>query len=202
VKPIGVLAIQGDFEKHKQMLLKLGQQVVEIRTAEQLLQTDALIIPGGESTTLIKFFNEFGLAQTIRQYAASHPVMGTCAGLIVLAKTVDNPPDDSLGLIDLEVKRNAYGRQRESFVDQIQLNLNGSTSTFTGVFIRAPKIGRYGKDVQILGRHHDDIVMAASANILGCTFHPELTDDTRIHNYFLRVFLKRQNLPAGTSRTN
>lgn len=184
------------------MLLNLGQEVVEVRTAEQLLQTDALIIPGGESTTLIKFFKEFGLDKTIRHYATHHPVMGTCAGLIVLAKSVDSTGDYSLGLIDLEVKRNAYGRQRESFVDQIQINLNGSTSTFTGVFIRAPKIGRLGKNIQILGRHHDDIVMAASDNILVCTFHPELTDDTRIHNYFLKVFLKRQNLPAGVSQTN
>jgi 5'-phosphate synthase pdxT subunit len=202
LKPVGILAIQGDFEKHKQMLLNLGQEVVEVRTAEQLLQTDALIIPGGESTTLIKFFKEFGLDKTIRHYATHHPVMGTCAGLIVLAKSVDSTGDYSLGLIDLEVKRNAYGRQRESFVDQIQINLNGSASTFTGVFIRAPKIGQHGKNIQILGRHHDDIVMAASDNILVCTFHPELTDDTRIHNYFLKVFLKRQNLPAGVSQTN
>ncbi len=191
MKPIGVLAIQGDFVKHKQMLLNLGQEVLEVRTAEQLFQTDALIIPGGESTTLIKLFKEFGLDKIIRNYSTNHPLMGTCAGLIVLAKTVDNLAENSLGLIDLEVKRNAYGRQRESFVDQIQINLNGSTSTFTGVFIRAPKIGQHGKKIQILGRHHDDIVMAASDNILVCTFHPELTDDMRIHNYFIKVFLKK-----------
>ena len=202
MKPIGVLAIQGDFEKHKQMLLSLGQEVAEVRTSEQLMQTDALIIPGGESTTLIKFFKEFGLDKTIRQYATSHPLLGTCAGLIVLARTVDSTGDYSLGLIDLEVRRNAYGRQRESFVDQIQINLNGSSSTFTGVFIRAPKIGQYGKNIRILGRHHDDIVMAAAENILVCTFHPELTDDTRIHNYFIKTMLKRQTLPAGVGRIN
>jgi 5'-phosphate synthase pdxT subunit len=189
VKPVGVLAIQGDFEKHKQMLLRLGREVVEVRTAEQLFNTDALIIPGGESTTLVKFFQEFNMDKSIRQYAVSHPVMGTCAGLIVLAKTVDNMAVNSLGLIDIEVKRNAYGRQKESFVDQIQINLNGAPSTFTGVFIRAPKISRYGKNIKILGKHSDDVVMAAADNILVCTFHPELTDDTRIHNYFLKIFL-------------
>ena len=173
------------------MLLSLGREVLEVRTAEQLFQTDALIIPGGESTTLVKFFKEFALDKAIRQYAINHPLMGTCAGLIVLAKSVDNLPDTFLGLIDIEVKRNAYGRQRESFVDQIQINLNGNPSIFTGVFIRAPKIGQYGKQIQILGRHHDEIVMVASENILVCTFHPELTDDTRIHNYFIKVFLKK-----------
>ena len=199
MKPVGVLAIQGDFEKHRQVLQKLGQQAVEVRTSAQLFQTDALIIPGGESTTLMKFFKESDLDKSIRQYAGQHPVMGTCAGLIVLARSVDGSSENSLGLIDLEVRRNAYGRQRESFVEEIQINLNGSTSGFTGVFIRAPKIERYGTGIQILARHHDDIVMAASANILVCTFHPELTEDTRIHSYFLRVLLKRHNLPAGVS---
>jgi len=190
MQPVGVLAIQGDFEKHKSMLLSLGWEVVEVRTPEQLFATQALIIPGGESTTLVKFFKEFKLDKAIRQYAAAHPVMGTCAGLIVLAKKVDNITSNLLGLIDIEVRRNAYGRQKESFVDQIQINLNGSTSTFEGVFIRAPRISHYDKKIKILGKYKDDVVMAASDNILVCTFHPELTTDTRIHNYFLKFFLK------------
>jgi 5'-phosphate synthase pdxT subunit len=191
VKPIGVLAIQGDFEKHTRMVMRLDRPVLEVRTVEQLFQTDALIIPGGESTTLVKFFKEFALDKAIRQYAIDHPVLGTCAGLIVLARKVDNLPDYALGLIDIEVKRNAYGRQRESFVDQIQINLNGSQSVFTGIFIRAPKIGQYGKQVQILGRHGDEVVMAAAGNILVCSFHPELTEDTRIHDYFIKGILKK-----------
>jgi len=190
---IGVLAIQGDFDKHKRMLQKLGQQVVEIRTADELNKTDALIIPGGESTTLVKFFNEFGLDKSIKQYAGSHPIMGTCAGLIVLAQSADHRSYPSLGLIDVQVKRNAYGRQRESFMDEIQVSLNGTSGTFTGVFIRAPKIDRCGKKIKILGKYKDDIVMAASENILVCTFHPELTDDTRIHEYFLNTFLAKDS---------
>lgn len=195
MKPIGVLAIQGDFEKHKQMLHNLGQEVIEVRTAEELFQTAALIIPGGESTTLVKFFREFGLDKSIREYAAAHALMGTCAGLIVLSRRVDNFAENSLGLIDLEVKRNAYGRQRESFVDQIQINLNGSASVFTGVFIRAPRIASCGDKIKVLGRHHDDTVMASSDNILVCTFHPELTADTRIHEYFINKFVHEQNRP-------
>jgi pyridoxal 5'-phosphate synthase pdxT subunit len=191
MKRIGVLAIQGDFDKHKRMLQTLGQEVTEVRTAEQLLQTDALVIPGGESTTLIKFFDEFRLDAVLQQYAADHPIMGTCAGLIVLARSVDHPRQRSLELIDVDVIRNAYGRQKESFIAEIQVNLNGSASACTGVFIRAPKITRHGRNIRILGRHHDDIVLAASDNILVCTFHPELSNDTRIHAYFINTFLKK-----------
>jgi 5'-phosphate synthase pdxT subunit len=189
---IGVLAIQGDFNKHRQMMQKLGQQVIEVRTTDELNETDALIIPGGESTTLVKFFHDFGLDKAIRQYATNHPVMGTCAGLIVLAQSADHLLYRSLNLIDITVKRNAYGRQRESFIADIQVSLNGTDSGYKGVFIRAPKIDRCGKTIKILGKHNGEIVMAASENILVCTFHPELTDDTRIHQFFLDTFLAKK----------
>jgi 5'-phosphate synthase pdxT subunit len=189
---IGVLAIQGDFDKHRRMLQKLGQQVSEVRTAAELNMTDALIIPGGESTTLVKFFHDFGLGKAIQHYAADHPVMGTCAGLIVLAQSADHLPYRSLNLIDLTVKRNAYGRQRESFTAEIQLSLNGTDSGYQGVFIRAPKIDRCGKTIRILGQYNGEVVMAASGTILVCTFHPELTDDARIHKFFLDAFVTKK----------
>jgi 5'-phosphate synthase pdxT subunit len=186
VKTIGILAIQGDFERHARIIHSMGHQSLEVRTLDELKKTEALIIPGGESTTFIRLFHEFNLCSGIKEYARQHPIMGTCAGLIVLCSETDLLPFEPLGLIDVKVERNAYGRQRESFIDHIQMFLNGSKAeSFEGVFIRAPKISKIGSTVKVLARHKDDIVMVANSNILAATFHPELTGNPKIHQYFI-----------------
>ena len=190
MKNIGILAIQGDFAKHAEMIENIGHNALEIRTREQLWQTEALIIPGGESSTLLKIINRFGLFKEIQEFARTRPIMGTCAGLIILANNADHLDTKSLSLIDIAVSRNAYGRQRDSFVDDISLNLNGRPINFTGIFIRAPKIISQGPDVEVIGMHGDQVVMAVSKNILVCTFHPEMTDDVSVHKYFIDKFLK------------
>jgi 5'-phosphate synthase pdxT subunit len=189
LKKIGVLALQGDFEKHRQILITSGCNPCEVRTADQLNKTDALIIPGGESTTFAKLFDEFNLHSHIQKYAQSRPVLGTCAGLIVLAKKVENFPYPTLGLINITVKRNAYGRQKESFVSDIQVNLIHEKRDYLGIFIRAPKIIKYGNNVEVLAKYNNDIIMVMSKNILACTFHPELTNDPLIHKFFINTFL-------------
>jgi 5'-phosphate synthase pdxT subunit len=190
VKNIGILAIQGDFGKHAQLLSRLGVRIAEVRTEEEINKTDALIIPGGESTTFLKLFREFNLEMSVKEYARKKPIMGTCAGLIILSKEANPLPYKPLGLIDITVERNAYGRQRESFIDDIDLCLNGEPQKFPGVFIRAPKISGTGKNVSVLAHHNDDIVLASSENILVATFHPELTDNDQIHKFFINNFIR------------
>ena len=178
---IGILAIQGDFERHALTITKLGHQAIEVRTKEELDQTTALIIPGGESTTFLTLFNEFKLGDSIIQYAKSKPIMGTCAGLIILAKRADQLSYKTLDLIDIIVERNAYGRQRVS--------LNGQERKFPGVFIRAPRINHVGNGVKILARHKNEPVLVSQNKILVATFHPELTENTDIHGYFISEFM-------------
>jgi len=189
LKNIGILALQGDFAKHIAMVRKTGHNASEVRTSDQLWQTDALIIPGGESSTFLKMINRFNLYTELRSYAQSRPILGTCAGLIILAKNVDNLDAELLELIDITVERNAYGRQKESFIDNVSLSFNGSTKNITGVFIRAPKILSYGPDVNVIGLQKKDVVMAGNKNVLVCTFHPELTDDLSVHKYFIKNYL-------------
>ena len=189
MKQIGILAIQGDFAKHKDMIRSLGHSALEIRIPEQLADTDALIIPGGESTTFVKIFSMSDFTRQIKAYAQNHPIMGTCAGLIILAREVDNLPAEPLNLIDISVARNAYGRQRESFIDKVSISLNGTSQEFGGVFIRAPKIIQTGLAVKIMGTHNGDVVLVRENNILACTFHPELTSDPAIHKYFIDNFI-------------
>ena len=188
MKTIGVLALQGDYNKHAQMLEKLGVRAIEVRTSSQLLLIDALVIPGGESTTILKLIDKFGLRTELISFAKSHPVMGTCAGLIVLSSQVSNLEQKPLAILDVSVERNAYGRQRESFVDTVQLSLNGKVNEINGVFIRAPRINRLGKGVQVLATHKQEPVLVAANNILAATFHPELTDEDNIHRYFIEKF--------------
>jgi 5'-phosphate synthase pdxT subunit len=189
---IGVLALQGDFAKHIQVIDRFGHHAVEVRTKENLESADALILPGGESTTVLKLLHDSNLYGHIRNFAEKHAVMGTCAGLIMLAKEVTELPYPPLNLIDIAVKRNAYGRQRESFVDNIRVNLNGTEKAIQGVFIRAPQITHYGPDVHILGEYSGKPVIVANKGVLACTFHPELTDDISIHKYFINSFLKKK----------
>lgn len=181
---IGVLAVQGAFKEHIDVLSSLGAQTREVRKISELDDLDGLIIPGGESTTMLKFLKEEGLYEAIQKSSLS--IFGTCAGAIVLA---------DMGLIDIRVERNAYGRQAESFIGKIKLSKSQITNfksqvglsgdQFEGVFIRAPKIISVGSDVQVLGEFENSPVLARQGNILVSTFHPELTSDTRVHQYFL-----------------
>jgi 5'-phosphate synthase pdxT subunit len=189
LKNIGILALQGDFAKHAEVIRRIGHNPVQVRTPAVLGQVDGLIIPGGESTTLQKLFALHNFDRAIVDFSREKPIMGTCAGLILLSKKADRLESPPLDLIDIDVMRNAYGRQKESFFDEISISLNGKAAHFEGVFIRAPKIVRLGKTVIPLARYRDDVVMASAGKILVCTFHPELTDDTRIHEYFIRKFI-------------
>ncbi|HIM09907.1 TPA: pyridoxal 5'-phosphate synthase glutaminase subunit PdxT [Candidatus Poribacteria bacterium] len=182
---IGILALQGGFELHAQMLAILGVDTVYVRKPDQLISCHGLIIPGGESTTLMKLMREGGLFESISDFAADKPVFGTCAGLIMLAMDSINDNLVTLNLIDLSVERNAYGRQIDSFIDSVEIRINGAIDSFEGVFIRAPKIVAVGEGIDILGTHSDDVVLAENDQVFVATFHPELTNDVRIHQYFV-----------------
>ncbi len=182
---IGVLALQGDFREHIRILKKLGADAVEVRLPAELKGLDGLIIPGGESTTINKMMRAYGFPEEIKKFARKGtPVFGTCAGLIVLAGKIDGRKGGQLNLIDVDVKRNAYGRQVDSREADVTLDFTG-TGTFRAVFIRAPQIRKTGAGVKSLARYEDKTVLARQKNILICSFHPELTEDTRIHQYFL-----------------
>jgi len=158
---IGVLALQGDFAMHARALQKCGAEVAEIRKPEQLQDIDGLIMPGGESTTLLKLMDLWGFVPALEKFHGSgKPILGTCAGLILAARDVTNPPQPSLGLIDVGVERNAYGRQRESFETQGTATLDGRPVPIEMVFIRAPRIRRVGLGVETLARYGDEAVMA------------------------------------------
>ena len=182
---IGVLAIQGDYEAHKERLEQLGAKVVLVRKPEQLDSIDAIVIPGGESSTFLNFLAEEGFLEKLREFVRSKPTFGTCAGAILLAKDVENPPQLSLGALDIRIRRNAYGRQIDSSIRKAQTKLEGGPLEM--VFIRAPKIVATGKNVQILASSGDDPVLIREGNIMAATFHPELSPDTRVHAEFLKL---------------
>ncbi|MBI4253710.1 MAG: pyridoxal 5'-phosphate synthase glutaminase subunit PdxT [Candidatus Rokubacteria bacterium] len=182
---IGVLALQGDFALHARALGRCGVEAVEIRKPAELAGVDGLIIPGGESTTLLKLMDAWGFVPALeRLHAAGTPIFGTCAGLILLAREVENPRQFSLGAIDVTVERNAYGRQRESFEARGTARLDGRPVELDMVFIRAPRIRRLGPGVESLAELRGETVMARQGNVLVATFHPELTDDLSVHRYF------------------
>lgn len=180
---VGILAIQGDYEAHGRVLEKLGAQVRFVRKPEQLDEVDALIIPGGESTTFLNFLAEHGFLEKLREFVHGKPTFGTCAGAILLAKNVENPTQQSLGALDIAIRRNAYGRQNESFIANIQTKLGPLES----VFIRAPKITRVGKGVEVLASEKSDPVLVREGKVMAATFHPELSESTRVHEEFLRM---------------
>lgn len=182
---IGILALQGDFERHQVLITDLNVDSLQVRQPHDLEQCQGLIIPGGESTTLIKLIKETGLFQLIPKFGEKYPIFGTCAGLILLAKEVVNNPVESFGLIDVTVERNAYGRQINSFIGGVDLELNGKAQKLEGVFIRAPKIVKIGEGVKILGKYYNEIVIVEKDKHLASTFHPELSDSRLIHQYFL-----------------
>jgi pyridoxal 5'-phosphate synthase pdxT subunit len=171
---IGVLALQGNFREHAAMLRRLGAEAVEVRKPEQLEGLDGLVAPGGESTTFMRLMRLYGLEEAIRRF--EQPILGTCAGLIVLDR-------DHLGLVDVEVARNAYGRQVSSF--EADLDLAGEDKPLRGVFIRAPRVTAAGGSVEVLADLDGEPVLLRQGRFLVATFHPELTDDTRVHELFL-----------------
>ena len=184
---IGVLALQGAFAEHIAVLRKLGVEAVEVRLPKQLDGLDGLIIPGGESTSISLLMKNYRLAEAISRLAKSgFPMFGTCAGMIVLAKTLSNDGGvEPVGAMDVRVARNAFGRQVDSFEAALSIPALGK-ETFTAVFIRAPKIESVGKKVEVLAKLDDGTVVAArQGKLLVTSFHPELTDDTRMHRYFL-----------------
>jgi 5'-phosphate synthase pdxT subunit len=178
----GVLALQGDWAAHTAILHGLGVETVLVRTAAELAEADALVLPGGESTAMLKLMEREDLAARIGdRIEAGMPVLATCAGVILLA-VATHPPQTSLGLLDVEIERNAYGRQVHSRVATIELDhALGPPDRFDGVLIRAPRIIRVGPAVRVLGRLGDDPVLVRQGDIIAATFHPELTDDARVH---------------------
>ena len=182
---VGVLALQGAFEAHQHVLGELRFETVQVRTPSDLESVDALVMPGGESTTMSHLLLTSGLFDSIgTRLKQGMPVFGTCAGMILLAKGVlDGRPDQlSFGAIDIDVKRNAYGRQIDSF--ETDIAIDGFVDDFHAVFIRAPQIARCGEGVTVLARHGQDVVLARQGSVMVASFHPELTSDVRIHSLF------------------
>ncbi len=185
---IGVLALQGDFDAHRRRLEQLGAKVVLVKKPEQLDQIDGLIIPGGESSTLLKLLGEAGF-EKLKQFVQAKPAFGTCAGAILLATEVENPPQASLGALDITVRRNAYGRQIDSSIREG----NFENHPIEMVFIRAPKIERIGKTVEVIATEGDkkDPVLVRQGKTLAATFHPELSEDPSVHKYFLKLVAEK-----------
>ena len=182
---VGVLALQGAFREHQLALEKCGAGARQVRKPEDLKGIEALVVPGGESTTMGKLMCDFGLLEPVRNLALEGlPVLGTCAGLIMLAKHIRGSQQASLGLMDMEVERNAFGRQVDSFEALLPIPVLG-TVPLRAVFIRAPYIARAGGGVDILAAYGDKTVCARQGRFLAAAFHPELTDDLRLHRYFL-----------------
>ncbi|HEY2171388.1 MAG TPA: pyridoxal 5'-phosphate synthase glutaminase subunit PdxT [Candidatus Angelobacter sp.] len=182
---IGVLAIQGDYEAHKARLEQLGAEVTLVRKPEQLDAIDGIVIPGGESSTFLNFLAERGFLEKLRDFVSTKPTFGTCAGAILLAKHVENPPQKSLGVMDIRIRRNAYGRQIDSSIREAQTKLGQKPLEM--VFIRAPKIVGTGKTVEVLATAGGDPVLVRQGKILAATFHPELSEDTRVHQEFVKM---------------
>ncbi|MEX2243633.1 MAG: pyridoxal 5'-phosphate synthase glutaminase subunit PdxT [Fimbriimonadaceae bacterium] len=181
---VGVLAIQGDFDKHAAAFARCGATVSLVRTVEELAGVDRLAIPGGESTTVGKLLERFGLGDAIKErVAAGMPVWGTCMGMILLAKEVEGHEQYRLGVLDVTVRRNAFGAQVHSFEDEVCVK--GFDQPVTGVFIRAPIVVRSGPGVELLAEYEAATVAARQEKLLATSFHPELTDDTRMHEWFL-----------------
>ncbi|MBH8604302.1 pyridoxal 5'-phosphate synthase glutaminase subunit PdxT [Thermoactinomyces sp. CICC 10522] len=183
---IGVLALQGAVREHVRLLEQAGAEAVAVKRVEQLSDLDGLVIPGGESTTISKLMNEYQMTEPIRQmYQSGKPIFGTCAGMILIACRIEGRDEPHLGLMDITVKRNAFGRQRESF--EASLDVKGIGDQFQAVFIRAPYIEEVGPGVEILAEVDGKIVAARQGHLLAAAFHPELTDDVRFHAYFIEM---------------
>lgn len=183
---IGVLALQGAVREHVWAVEKSGAEAQVIKRKEELKDMDGLILPGGESTTMRRLIDKYDFMDDLRDFAKSgKPMFGTCAGLILLAKNIVGYDDPHLGVMDITVERNSFGRQKESF--EADLDINGVGDDFTAVFIRAPHIVEAGENTEILAKHDGRIVAARDGQYLGCSFHPELTDDHRLTAYFIEM---------------
>ncbi|PRX42154.1 pyridoxal phosphate synthase yaaE subunit [Planifilum fimeticola] len=192
---IGVLALQGAVREHLRMLERAGAEAAAVKRPEQLADLDGLVIPGGESTTISKLMHQYGLFDPIREMAASgKPLFGTCAGLILLAKRIEGAESTHLALMDITVRRNAFGRQRESF--EADLPVAGVADDFRAVFIRAPYITEAGPGVDVLSRIDDKIVAVRQGHLLASAFHPELTDDVRMHAFFVEMVREASSVRA------
>ena len=190
---IGVLALQGAFAAHSDCLTSIGVQSIEVRNPEQLSSVDALLMPGGESSTMSQLLESSGLFDPIAaRIADGMPVFGTCAGMILLASEILDGRSDqrSFSAIDISVRRNAFGRQ----VDSFEATINSSVGDFHGVFIRAPRIERVGEDVEVLGSINDEPVLVRQGNVLAASFHPELSNDARLHEYFVSITANRKKV--------
>jgi 5'-phosphate synthase pdxT subunit len=178
---IGVLALQGDFEAHRKALERAGAKATEVRSADELRSVDGLVIPGGESTTILKLLDIEQLFEPLQQFGAEKPIFGTCAGAILLANEVLHPAQPSLGLLDITIERNGYGRQIDSRIAQIDVEGQPAEA----VFIRAPIIRRVGPETRVLARYQDAPVLVEQGKHMAATFHPELGSEDRIHRHFV-----------------
>jgi len=196
---IGVLALQGDYASHVKAISEAGAEPRLVRTKEELAQVDGLILPGGESTTFLNLLAREGLFQPLLEYARSQPTFGTCAGCILLAKKVLRPEQQSLGLLDATVERNAYGRQIDSDIWTAETSLPGGPLEM--VYIRAPRIASVGAGVDVLAARDGAPVLVRQKNILAATFHPELSDDRRIHRYFVQMVKEKLATEPSAAET-
>ncbi|KAB2328180.1 pyridoxal 5'-phosphate synthase glutaminase subunit PdxT [Cytobacillus depressus] len=183
---VGVLGLQGAVREHVRSIEECGAEAVVIKCKEQLDEMDGLILPGGESTTMRRLIDKYDFMDSLKTFAKSgKPMFGTCAGLILLAKHIKDYDEPHIGVMDVHVERNSFGRQRESF--EAELAVAGVADNFPAVFIRAPHIVQAGENVEVLAKHNERIVAAREGQILGCSFHPELTDDHRFTSYFINM---------------
>ena len=190
---VGVLALQGAFAAHSDCLTSIGVQSIEVRNTEQLSSVDALLMPGGESSTMSQLLESSGLFDPIAtRIADGMPVFGTCAGMILLASEILDGRSDqrSFSAIDISVRRNAFGRQ----VDSFEATINSSVGDFHGVFIRAPRIERVGDQVEVLGSINDEPVLVRQGNVFAASFHPELSNDARLHEYFVSITANKKKV--------
>ena len=198
---VGVLALQGDFDKHLSALYAVNVNGKLVRTETELLSVDGLIIPGGESTAMTKLIKAFGLEEPLREFVKTRPVMGTCAGLILLSNQTESDRVIGFGAINIELKRNAFGRQLDSFSADISLEFDDG-NPFHALFIRAPKILNTGEDVIPLATHKGETVMARNSNVLVTSFHPELTNNLAIHKYFInQLLLSKEKFKLNVRKT-
>jgi 5'-phosphate synthase pdxT subunit len=197
---IGVLAIQGDFAAHAQALIDAGAEAIEVRKPAELAGLDGLILPGGESTTFLKFLERDGFLESLQRFVQEKPTFGTCAGCILLARTVSHPPQQSLAAMDISVERNAYGRQIDSAIHTGQTSLPGGPLEM--VYIRAPRISNVGPEVEIMAQRDGFPVLVRQGRLLAATFHPELSSDRRVHQLFVDMVREHRQMTKEFTPTN
>ncbi|KGA96196.1 glutamine amidotransferase [Alkalihalobacillus alcalophilus ATCC 27647 = CGMCC 1.3604] len=196
---IGVLSLQGAVSEHVRFLENNGALAKEIKRPEQLKEIDGLVLPGGESTTMRKLIDKYDFLEPLRAFGeAGKPVFGTCAGMILMAQSLVDKEEGHLGFIDMVVERNAFGRQRESF--EVHLNVAGIAEDLQAVFIRAPLVKEVGRDVEVLSEYGGEIVAVKQGPFLACSYHPELTDDSRMHAFFIKMVEEKLATKTTLSR--